>query len=511
MGNINVGFITSRGSIKEQIIDPGRVCLIFEEKSYTYGELAERVNKLANSLLEMGIQKGDRIAILLPNCLEWFDIIFAAAKVGAVYIPVNILFKTPEVKYIVENSESKWMFVGEALLGSLQPIQTELTSVQQFICVGESCPEGFINYDEVLERGHPGEPEIEVNADDLYLFQYTSGTTGFPKGAMHTHSTVLWNSYHQIPDFGLNENDIFLNIFSMCWTAGIHDFTLALLWMGGRTILMPSGGLDLGRVLSIIEREQVTLWGGTPTVIRMLLQMPDLNEFDVSSLRLVLSGAEPVPIKVIEDFSQSFPGKDLLQVYGLSEFPSLATFLRSEYAVVKIGSAGKANSIAQVRVVDEKDRELGPGMRGEIVIKSPAGMIGYWEMPEATAEALRGGWLHTGDLGHVDEDGFLYVVSRSKDMYISGGLNVYPAEVEVVLLGNPKVAEVAIMGVPDEKWGEVGKAIVVLRPGEEASSEEMISFLKERLANYKIPRYVEFRSDPLPKTVSGKIMKYMLG
>jgi fatty-acyl-CoA synthase len=284
---------------------------------------------------------------------------------------------------------------------------------------------------------------------------------------------------------------------------------LATLWVGGAVVVNPSRGFEAGEVMRTIERNGVTVTLFVPSVLRMVLAHP-LEDHDLSRLRKVLSGGEPVPVPVIEEFQRRLPSCDLIQGYGMSEFPTIMTFLDSEHAVSKRGSAGRATRITELRVVDDEDRDTPPGEHGEIVVRSPATMTGYYGREDATAAALAGGWLRTGDRGYVDDDGFLYIAGRSKDMIISGGLNVYPAEIERVIERHPAVAEVAVVGIADDRYGEVGEAHVVLREGATATEAELEAHARGELANFKVPRRWVLRTDPLPRTASGKLQKFSL-
>lgn len=280
--------------------------------------------------------------------------------------------------------------------------------------------------------------------------------------------------------------------------------------MGGTVVLMPSGGLDINHLLGLIETEKITKVILVPTILKQVIDYPELNQYDLSSLEFVGTGVEPVPVTVIERFNQLIPQTTLLQGYGLSEGPSIALYLSKEDATRKIGSAGKPATNCELMVVDDSMRRVPPGVKGEIVIRSPATMMGYWNQPEATKEAFRGGWLNTGDLAEYDDEGFIYITGRKKDMYISGGLNVYPAEIENVILKDPKVSEAAVIGIEDQRWGEVGCAIIVSREGEKVAVEEIEGLCKDWLAGYKVPKKYVIRANPLPRTASGKVKKYEL-
>jgi fatty-acyl-CoA synthase len=419
-----------------------------------------------------------------------------------VVVPINYLLKSAEVEHILGDCGATWVVYEKALAGIVPP-----SPDRRYIGVDLTADDGVLSYSALIESGRV-DTLPPVAADDLFLLQYTSGTTGTPKGAMHTHSTVLWNSFHQIVDYQVTADEVFLVMPALCWAAGFHDIALATLWQGGRVILSPSTGFSPSRFLTTVERERVTSALLVPTVLKRVLAEPGLADHDLSSLRLICSGGEPVPVTAIEDARRLLPTCDLLQCYGMSEFPTMMLYLAARDAVRKIGSAGRACSAAEIRVVDPDGNDVAPGTVGEIICRSPATMLGYYGRPEATASTLVDGWLHTGDLAQVDDEGYVYVSGRSKDMIISGGLNVYPAEVERVIAQHPAVLEAAVVGLADPKWGEIGDALVVCHPGAMITEDELLGYLREQLANYKIPKRFTFTGAPLPRTTSGKVQKF---
>jgi fatty-acyl-CoA synthase len=492
------------------LTNPDRTAVIFGDRSVTYDELDERSSRLASALQRSGFERGDRLALLAYNRVEYLEVFFAAAKLGGVIVPVNYLFKPAEVQHLLDDSGARWMVVESPLWESVRPVRGATKEQVAFISLGGEAPEpDSADYEELLSSGSPDGVDVDVSDRDVFLLQYTSGATGFPKGATHTHATVMWNSLHQVADFAMTRRDVYLCIPALCWAAGLHDFTLATLWTGGTVVLRPSRGFEPGEVLAGIEQHRVTITLLVPSVLRMVLAHP-IEDHDLSSLRLVLSGGEPVPVTALEEFSRRLPTCDLVQGYGMSEFPTLMTYLDRDYGVTKRGSAGRATRVTELRVVDAEGKDVPAGEHGEIVVRSPATMIGYWQRPEATAEVFAGGWFHTGDRGYLDDDGFLFIAGRTKDMIISGGLNVYPAEIERVIETHPAVREVAVIGVPDDRYGEVGEAHVVVVEGATVSEAELEALARAELANYKVPRHWRLRTEPLPRTASGKLQKFEL-
>jgi fatty-acyl-CoA synthase len=492
-------------------VNPDKEAVIFRDERITYGQLRDRAYRLANGLRALGVRKGDRVAVLLRNCAEWFDIFFAVAGLGAVIVPVNFLLKSKEVAFIINDSGASVLFVGEDLLDLVDTTRDSTPELRDIICIGKQAPSSAVlSYSTLVDQSTDSPVFEKVEMEDLFLLQYTSGTTGFPKGAMHTQGTVAWNSFHQVGDFEVSSRDRYLCVPGLCWVAGFHDFTLATLWMGGTVVVMPSGGLEVGYLLDLIERERITRVLLVPTIVKQVIDYPGLSKYDLKNLESVLTGAEPVPVTVIEGFHRLIPGTALLQGYGLSEGPSIALFMKKEDAVRKIGSTGKPVTNCEVLIVDEAMNRVPPGEKGEVVINSPATMKGYWKKPEATREVFAGGWMHTGDLAEYDEEGYIFIRGRKKDMFISGGLNVYPAEIENVILKDASVAEVAVIGVEDQRWGEVGVAVIVCKEGRSVDTGAVKSLCTAELAAYKVPKQYLIRREPLPRTASGKVKKFAL-
>lgn len=486
-----------------------RVAIEFNGRSMTYGQLEHRAERLATALTGAGFTKGDRVCVLMHNRTEWFEILFALARVGGVLVPVNHLLAPPEISHIIDDSGAKWLMSDELLWDKITSLRALRSDDLTYVAVGVDCP-WAVAYESLFDAASPGaRPEVGIH--DLLLLQYTSGTTGHPKGAMHTHSSVMWNAISQRQHFGIDSSTVYLCLPALSWVAGFHSLLLETLWSGGTAVVNPTTlSFDAGRFCDTVERHRVTHVALVPTVIRRLLELDNLEQHNLSSLRIAITGGEPVLVELLEEMNRRVPGLSLIQVYGMSEFPSLVTLLEPEDAVAKRGSAGRANCVSQVRVVN-RGSDCEPGEVGEILTRSPATMLGYFGHPEETEAALAGGWLHTGDLGYLDEDGYLFISGRSKDVIISGGLNIYPAEIEQALLRHPAVAEAAVFGRPDATWGECVVAVIVVRPDTEATDRDLRAFLESEIARFKIPKAWEIRSGPpLPRTASGKVQKYKL-
>jgi acyl-CoA synthetase (AMP-forming)/AMP-acid ligase II len=483
--------------------------LVYRDTRLSYVEVDEHSNRLAAGLLASGLARGDRVAILAHNRAEYLLAFLAIAKAGAVAVPLNYLLRGPEIAYHLDDSGASWTFVEQRFLETLRPLAAR-RSGHQIVVFDGAGGAGELGFEELVAKGAAATALPEVKPDDVALLQYTSGTTGRPKGATHTQAGVVLNAVSQVMDMPLRHDDIYLCTPALCWAAGLHSGLLAWMQRGATIVLYPSGGFDPDALCATIEAERITATVMVPAVLRAVLDSGALNRHDVSSLRMLLVGAEPVPVQLLDRLHQALGGVEVVQGYGQSEFPTIMATLDPRYARSKTGSTGKAVGLTELRVVDESGNDVEPGVHGEILCRSAATMRGYWNKPEETEASIVDGWLRTGDRGWVDEDGFLYIAGRSKDLIISGGLNVYPAEIERVLAEHPAVAECAVIAMADPKLGEVGCAFVVLAPGAAAGEEELRELCREQLAGYKVPRRWVLRDEPLPRTPSGKVRKFLL-
>jgi fatty-acyl-CoA synthase len=486
-----------------------RVAVAYEGTELTYGELDRRAERIAASLAAAGFAKGDRVCALMHTRTEWHEVFFALARLGGVLVPLNHLLTPHEIAYIVGDSGASWLVAEASLWDKVEGLDPAVRDALTLI--GAEAGNGELDLPGLREGDAPA-AAVEVNGDDLFLLQYTSGTTGFPKGAAHTHATVMWNAISQRQHFDIDADTVYLCLPALSWVAGFHSLHLETLWSGGKVILGASDrSFDPREFCATVERERITTVALVPTVLRLILSVADLDSFDLRSWAVAIAGGEAVPVNLLEEMAARLPDLTGIQVYGMSEFPSLVTLLEPADAVRKLGSAGRPNCVSQMRVVDAEDADCAPGEVGEIVTRSPATMIGYYGKPAETAAALRGGWFHTGDLGHLDDEGFLFISGRSKDVIISGGLNIYPVEIEQALMRHAAVAEAAVIPVPDEKWGEIAKAIIVLEEGGEVDEAELRTSIEPYVARFKIPKQWRITDGPpLPKTASGKLQKFKL-
>lgn len=485
---------------------PDHMALIHNEHRYTYRQLNERVNKVANAFLSIGVMKGDRVNVLLFNTKEMIESLFACAKIGAILVPINFRLSVDEVLYIVNDSGAKHFIYDERMKFLVDELRTKKSTVQTYIQVGNDPHEDDLVYENLVENAPNNEPGFRITLNDIHMMMYTSGTTGRPKGAMLTHGNTQWNAINAIHVTPFDYQDITLSVAPLFHIGGMSVFTTPLLYKGGTVIL--DDIFDPFRVLQKIQEEKVTCLFLVPVMWQLLMAVPNFESYDISSLRFAVSGGAPCPLTVIEFFQKK--NIPFYEGFGLTETAPFVSILEREYSVLKNGSVGKEPMHTSVRIVDPEDRDVAPGEVGELIVKGPNVMIGYWNKPEETKEAIKNGWFYTGDLAKFDEDGFIYIVDRKKDMIITGGENVYPIEVEQVLYRHPNVREVAVVGYPDEKWGESIKAVIALKnPKKPLTLEDVQNFLNGKIARYKIPKKLEI-VDELPRNATGKILKTVL-
>ncbi|NIV18926.1 MAG: long-chain-fatty-acid--CoA ligase [Woeseiaceae bacterium] len=497
----NLGlFLTKRAQLNaaaEAIVE------IERERRYTYAELNSRCNRVANLLLEKGIGKGDRVAFLMMNGIEYIESFFACAKIGAIVVPLNWRLVPDELEFIVNDSGSIALVFDSEFDESVAALHNRDTNISQWLRVGDadSSPDWAQDYESASSDSEPG---IGASGDDRLFIMYTSGTTGLPKGAVHTHNTMIWSSLTVNMTCDMRLGDNYLQVMPL-FHVGALTPAICVIHRGGNLIVMRA--FEPHRVFDVIAAERCNTGLLVPAMLQMMWASPKRSDTDMSSVRWFLSGAAPVPVSVIEDYSGI--GVEIHQVYGLTECGGPACVIGAADAVSKAGSAGPAFLHTEVRVIRGDGMDIEPGETGEVIVSGPHLMKEYWNRPEATAETLKDGWLHTGDLATIDTEGFVYIKDRKKDMIISGGENVFPAEIENTLSAHPAILECAVIGMPSEKWGEVPLAIVSLQPDKSATADEIIAFCDDKLARFKIPKAVEF-SDDIPRNPSGKILKRIL-
>jgi len=487
-------------SRRQQLTGP-KEALIDGQVRLTYAELNARVNRLARGLQASGLEHGDRSGMLSLNRHQYVAGIFAAAKLGLILVPLNWRLSPDELAFIVGDAGAAGL-IFDAELGDLARALLDKNPVERVISLAPA--DGAEDYEKLLAGSDEAEPVPDgaVDGDTPHILMYTAGTTGRPKGAILTQATAFWNSVNLLIDLGFRSEDRNLVVLPMFHIGGIGLFTLPMLHLGATVVIQRT--FDPAETFRLIRDERVTLFFGVPAVFQMLAGRPEFTAGGLNGVRLIMSGGAPLPISLIEAYDRA--GWVLRQGFGMSEAaPSIATLDHDLY-LDKAGSVGRICFHLEARVVDDDGRELPPGEAGELTLRGPNLFSGYWNRPEATAESWRDGWFHTGDVARIDADGCLYIVDRKKDMFISGGENVYPAEVEQAIYELDGVAEAAVVGLPDAKWGEVGLAVIVPRPGLDLAEAEIIAYLKGRLAGFKVPKRVVF-VEALPRNAAGKVLK----
>jgi len=495
---------------RNALLYPGQEAFVYGDTRITFSEFNTRVNKLIHALQAMGVKKGEVIGILSWNCLEYADVYGAAMKGGFIASPFNPRLREDELEYIINYSEANTIFVGPELLEVGNSLRPRLPKVKNFISFEGSAPSMIAHHD--LLASHSGqEPDVQVDEDDPVCIIYTSGTTGVPRGALYTQRRFIEDSKTLVIDMGLQPGHKRVLITPLFHVAGNTHFRSSL-YIGGCNIILKF--FDPAATLQIIQNERATHMDLVPTHLVAMLNLPDLNKYDISSMKFLWYGASPMPLEVLKKGMKVF-GPIFAQGYGQSESgPAISHLSKEDHNVLdrpekeqkKLVSAGRPDIGVQVRIVDDEGNDVKPGEVGEIIVWSKHIMVEYWHKPDDTRTNIVNGWLHTGDMGYYDEEGYIYIVDRRKDMIISGGENVYPREVEEILYRHPAVLEAAVIGVPDPYWIEKVHAVVVTKKGASTTAEELIAFCKERIAGYKAPKSVEF-VDSLPKNPAGKILK----
>jgi fatty-acyl-CoA synthase len=497
---MNVGYLLTNAANRY----PDRTAIVFEGRRFSYREFNERVNSLAKAFVELGVRKGDKVAAMLFNSNEIVEVYFAAAKMGGVFVPINFRFKEREASYILDHSDAVIFIYGEEFAEMVASLRSELSKVKQYVCVGSAVGE-TLEYEGLIAGFPPKEPEGEVTENDECQLMYTSGTTGRPKGALITHGNVLWNLVNTMIAREDIPGDISLVVGPLYHTAALNNHFTIRVALAGTSVIMRR--FDPREMMETIERERINVVSGSPAAFNFLLQLPNLEGYDTLSVTKCTAGSAILPVETKNRLLEVFPNcGGVYDVYGCTETSPCITILSARDSLRKHACVGKPLLFLEAKVVDEDGNEVPVGEVGEVVCRGPTVMKGYYKDEEGTKEALKGGWLHTGDLARVDEEGFFYIVDRKKDMVISGGENIYPREIEEVLYTHPKVAEAAVIGVPDDVWGESVKALVVLKEAETMTEKEVIAFCEAHLASYKRPRSVDF-VEVLPRNPSGKVLK----
>jgi len=481
-------------------------CLFFYDREYSYGDFAKKVYRLAHGLKELGIGKGDFVHVLLENSPETLISYFAIQHLGAVAGPINGWWKADEVRYLLNDSQGKALIIGPQFLAILDEIRADCPDFKIVIEIGGVSKEEHVSFESLLEDSPEDRIETAVDDNDPCFIFYTSGTTGEPKGVLLSHRNVLAD-VQGFQDLLVLPDRLRIMVFLPLFHVNAMLTSVSSFQKGHAIVLRKK--FSASDFWPTVEKYKVNFFSAVPAVYTILLKDPDREKFDVSSLMFGVCGAAPMPVDTFNEFERVFK-IPIIEGYGLTEVTCVST-LNPREGVRKVGSIGLPLKGQEIKIVDEENRELPTGKSGEIVIRSDAVMLGYHNRPEATAEAIDAdGFFHTGDIGYKDEDGYIFIVDRIKEMVIRGGENIYPKEIDNVLTGHPKVLEVACVGVPDKDMGEEVKAFVILKSGEKATEEEIREYGKEHLAAFKVPRYIEFLEIDFPRNPVGKILKKVL-
>ena len=478
-------------------------------REVSYAELEARTNQLAAALTAQGVQRGDRVGLLLLNSPQMMEIYLAVAKLGAIAVPVNFRLHPAEVGYVLEDSGASFLFHSTAFAELAADATADNQRIRRKVSVPtaeERAGAGGGDYETLLAEGETGRVELDVSHHDICVLMYTSGTTGRPKGAMLTHGNFFYNAINGMGfDNGLGRTDVTVSAAPLFHIGALGVHTLPFLFVGGTVVITEAFSPDIW--LDAVEQHQVTKAFLVPAMWAAVAQSESIGRRDLSSLQSAISGGAPCPITVIHALREY--GMKFTEGFGMTETSPNAACLQPEDVLEHAGSIGRPVQFVDFRIVDEEGTEVLIDEVGELCVRGPSVFVGYWGKPEETARALRGGWFHTGDLARVDADGFYTLVDRKKDMVITGGENVYPIEVEQVMYQHPEVLEVAVIGVPDDKWGERVMAVVVRTEGSTLDADVLRTWTRERIAHFKAPSEVRF-ADELPRTATGKLLKRQL-
>lgn len=496
---------------------PRKQAIVCGGKRWTYQEFGNRVYRLSHCLKGFGIKKDDKVAILHPNCHAFLEAYYAIPQIGAVSVPINHRLSPREIAFILQDSESKMLIADPMFKNQIDPIRKEIPGIEKILWTGEnkiSDSPVDLNYERALEKADSNLlPEPSVNGEDIAQIYYTSGTTGRPKGVMLSHKNVTTHALGTIAEIHLTDQDVWIHVAPLFHLADAWA-TWAMTWVGGTHVLVRE--FDAKGVLETIQKEKVTLTNLIPTMLNLMVNHPDVGKFDYRNLRVLLSGGAPIAPEVVRKIVETFKC-DYIQTYGMTETSPYLTLSILKEHLQKLSNedqlrfkskTGREFIGVELKVINDRGEEVKKDEKevGEIIVKGDIVTKGYWKLPEETKKSIKDGWLYTGDMAVIDEEGYVTIVDRKKDMILTGGENVYSTEVENTLYMHPAILECAVVGIPDQKWGEAVKGVVVLKSGQKATEQEIIQFCKEKMTHYKAPKSIDF-IEALPRTGSGKIHK----
>ncbi|MBO8155819.1 MAG: long-chain-fatty-acid--CoA ligase [Bacillaceae bacterium] len=485
---------------------PNKEGFVSGKERFTYKDVDQKVNQLANALNEKGITQGDKVILFSPNTMDFVYSYFAVQRLGAIIVPINAKLTTEEIRYILEHSEAKALIGHELLWAQVIPLVEEYPIL--WITTGKPSHPGVEILNDVIESGSNAPIESALKEDDLSTMLYTSGTTGRPKGVLLSQRSALTVATMMCIETGMNDDSRILHMMPLSHSAPLHLFFVAGTYVGATHVLAPTFTPDL--LLQLVSTEKITHFFGAPVAYLLTAKHPEIEQYDLSSVKRWIYGGAPLSKMEVQFVQEKFQTDQLMCVYGLTEAGPNGTFLSPEDHQTKAGSIGKRAALnCEVRIVNAEGEDVEPGEIGEIILRGEGNMAGYYKDDEKTKEAIKEGWLYTGDMAKFDEDGYIWVVDRKKDMIISGGVNIYPKEIEDTLKTHPAIEDVAVIGTPHPDWGETVKAFVVASEPMENLEQTCKDFLKGKLAKFKIPRVYE-QIDELPRNATGKILKHQL-
>ncbi len=500
-------------------IVPDRTAIVFEGKRFTFGQLNERSSRLANAMIDMGVQKGDRVAMLQVNCNQYPEVYYAAAKMGAIFVPLNFRAKQDELTHMLNHSEASTIFFGDRYVDLVNEMRPNLPLVKNYVSI-DNKQDGMLFYEDLLASASDEDVFSDIADEDITLLMYTAGTTGLPKGVPLTHNSFGIYMIENVNPADIDVDETNLITMPLYHVAGIQAMLAAI--YGGRTLAMMRQ-FEVNEWLEMVQKEKANRAMLVPTMLKRVVEHPEFDKFDISSLKVITYGAAPMPFEVIKKAIALFPKVNFINAFGQTETASTITTLGPEDHKITgteaekekklrrlTGSIGRPMPDIEMKIVDEDGKTLPMGEVGEIVARGPRVMGGYWQDAEKTAKTIdKDGWLHTGDKGYVDEEGYYFLAGRGDDLIIRAGENISPEEVENALYKHPAVEEVAVIAIPSDEWGQEPRAIVVLKKGQTATSDELMEHCRQNLASFKRPRSVVF-IDELPRTSTGKILKRVL-